>query len=181
VTFRRSTGKRVLVLDTSAFIAGFDPFAVRDSVFTVPAVRQELASNSMIFTRFTTAVESGKLEVKSPAEDSLSEVDKSSKAVGDVRFLSEVDKQVLALASELKHQGENPLVVTDDYSIQNVANQMGLEFAALLTFGIRHRFHWMIYCPACHREYPTDSKLKTCETCGTELKRKPLRKTPLRK
>lgn len=181
MTFRGSADKRTLVLDTSAFIAGFDPFAVRDSVITVPAVKQELASNSMIYTRFKTAIESGKLKVRSPAENFLDEVDKSSKAVGDMRFLSDVDKQVLALASELKHRGENPLVVTDDYSIQNVASQMGLEFAALMTFGIRQRFNWLIYCPACHRKYSTDSKLKTCETCGTELKRKPLRKTPLRK
>jgi UPF0271 protein len=110
---------------------------------------------------------------------SLAEVDKSSEAVGDIRFLSEADKQVLALAIELKHQGEEPLVVTDDYSIQNVSNQLGLEFAPLMTFGIRYRLNWIIYCPACHREYPADYKLKTCQVCGTEVKRKPLRKTPL--
>lgn len=174
-------GKRALVLDTSALIAGFDPFAVADSVYTVPAVRQELASNSMVYTRFKAAIDSGKLHVKTPSDSSLSEVDMSSKDVGDIRFLSEVDKQVLGLALELKHRGEDPLVVTDDYSIQNVANQLGLEFAPLVTFGIRYRLNWMIYCPACHREYPADYRSKTCQTCGTEVKRKPLRKTLLRK
>jgi len=88
---------------------------------------------------------------------------------------------VLALALELKSYGENPLIVTDDYSIQNVANQLGLEFAPLMTFGIRYRLDWTIYCPACHREYPADYKPKTCKACGTELKRKPLRKTLLRR
>ena len=116
-----------------------------------------------------------------PTDASLTEVEKSSKTVGDVRFLSDVDKQVLALAFELKDHGENALVVTDDYSIQNVANQIGLEFVPLMTFGIRYRLNWIIYCPACHRKYPADSKVKNCETCGTELKRKPLRKTMLRK
>jgi UPF0271 protein len=173
--------KRAVVLDTSAFIAGFDPFAIADPVYTVPAVRQELVSNSMIYTRFKTAIESGKLQVRAPEDAFLSEVDKASKAVGDVRFLSGVDKQVLALAFELQRGGENPLVVTDDYSIQNVADQMGLEFAPLLTFGIRHRLNWMIYCPACHRRYPADYQLKTCQACGTELKRKPLKKSPIRK
>jgi len=169
------------VLDTSAFIAGFDPLAIAEMVYTVPAVGQELASNSMIYTRYKTAVESGKLWVRTPANIFLSRVNDSSKAVGDVLFLSAVDKQVLALALELKSFGVNPLIVTDDYSIQNVANQLGLEFAPLITFGIRYRLDWTIYCPACHREYPPDYKLKTCQACGTELRRKPLRKTLLRK
>jgi len=169
------------VLDTSAFIAGFDPFAVTDMVYTVPSVGQELVSNSMIYTRFKTAVESGKLQVRTPANVFRGRVKESSKAVGDVLFLSKVDEQVLALALELKSFGDTPLIVTDDYSIQNVANQLGLEFASLMTFGIRYRLNWTIYCPACHREYPADHKPKTCQACGTELKRKPLRKTLLRK
>jgi len=171
----------VLVLDTSAFIAGFDPFGVTDPVFTVPAVGHEVVSNSIMYTRFRTAVESGKLLVKAPAPLFVDQVAQSSKAVGDVLFLSDADKQVLALALELKNGGEDALIVTDDYSIQNVSNQLGLDFAPLMTFGIRYRLDWMIYCPACHRKYPTDYKSKICETCGTELKRKPLRKNLLRK
>lgn len=169
------------MLDTSAFIAGFDPLAIADLIYTVPAVRQELVSNSMVYTRFKTAVDSRKLQLRTPANVFLEKVNESSKAVGDVLFLSEVDKQVLALALELKSFGVNPLIVTDDYSIQNVADQLGLEFGPLMTFGIRYRLNWTIYCPACHREYPTDCKLKKCEACGTELKRKPIRKIQLRK
>jgi len=150
-------------------------------VYTVPAVRQELVSNSMVYTRFKAAIESGKLLVKAPSDVFLGRVKESSKAVGDVLFLSDVDKQVLALALELKNSGRSPLIVTDDYSIQNVANQLDLKFVPLMTFGIRYRLNWTIYCPACRREYPADYKPKTCQTCGTGLKRKPLRKTLLRK
>ncbi len=171
----------MLVLDTSAFIAGFDPFGVTDSVFTVPAVGQEVVSNSIMYTRFRTAVESGKLQVKAPSMLFVDKVAESSKALGDLRYLSDTDKQVLALALELKNAGEDALIVTDDYSIQNVADQLSLDFAPLMTFGIRYRLDWVIYCPACHRKYPTDYKPKTCETCGTELKRKPLKKTLLRR
>jgi len=168
-------------LDTSAFIAGFDPLVITDAVYTVPTVDQELVSNSIVYTRFKTAVESGKLQMRTPSAFSLGRVKESSKVVGDVLFLSEVDTQVLALALELKSAGDSPLIVTDDYSIQNVANQLGLEFAPLMTFGIRYRLNWTIYCPACRREYPTDYKGKTCQACGTELKRKPLKRTLLRK
>jgi len=167
------------VLDTSAFIAGFDPFAIADEIFSVPAVEQELAHNSLPWTRFRAAVESGKLRLKTPREHFMKRVRQSSKAVGDVLFLSNVDLQVLALALELRDAGRNTLIVTDDYSIQNVANQIGVEFTSLMTFGIRFRLHWIMYCPACGRKYPPDYKLKSCEVCGTELKRKPLRRTPL--
>lgn len=167
------------MLDTSAFIAGFDPLSIANEVYSVPAAEQELAHNSLPWTRFRTALESGKLRLKTPEEHFIRSVRESSKAVGDMLFLSDVDLQVLALALELKSTGRNTLIVTDDYSIQNVANQIGVEFASLMTFGIRFRFHWILYCPACWRKYPPDYKLKSCEVCGTDLKRKPLRKTPV--
>jgi UPF0271 protein len=171
---------RAIVLDTSAFIAGFDPLSVAEEVYSVPAVERELASNSLPWTRFKTAVEGRKLRLKSPSHAFLEKVRRSSKTVGDMLALSEVDIQVLARALELKSLGHNPLIVTDDYSIQNVANQLGVEFASLMTFGIRFLQHWILYCPACYRKYPPDYKSDRCEVCGTKLKRKPLRKTPVR-
>jgi UPF0271 protein len=125
--------------------------------------------------RLRIAIENGKLKVRTPNETSLNKVKASANIVGDSFFLSETDLQVLALAIELKTEGYTPLVVTDDYSIQNVANQIGIDFTSLATFGIRRRLHWIRYCPACHRQQPADSKLKTCEVCGTPLKRKPIR------
>jgi len=173
--------KRVIVLDTSAFIAGFDPSSVSEELHSVPMVREELFSNSLPWVRFNTAIESGRLKVSKPSSEFLDRVKEASKTVGDVRFLSDVDTQVLALALELKSTGRDPLIVTDDYSIQNVANQIGVNFAPLMTFGIRFRLQWIRYCPACHRKYPPDYKPKLCEVCGTELKRKPLRKTPVKR
>ena len=176
-----TTEKRVLVLDTSAFIAGFDPLSVAEEQYSVPEVRRELVSNSLPWVRFETAVDSRRLKVEVPTSRSLREVKEASKRVGDVLFLSDADLQVLALALELKDRGCNPQIVTDDYSIQNVADQLGIEFASLMTFGIRFRLQWMLYCPACYRRYPSDYGFKSCEVCGTELKRKPLRKKVVRK
>jgi len=170
-----------VVLDTSAFIAGFDPLSITDGVYSVGAVEGELASGSLPWVRFKTAVENGKLKLRAPKAEFLDRVKESSRDVGDMLFLSDVDSQVLALALELKSAGNEPFIVTDDYSIQNVANQLGLEFAPLMTFGIRFRLHWIRYCPACRRKYPPDYKHRKCEVCGTELKRKPLRKTALKR
>jgi UPF0271 protein len=165
-----------MILDTSAFLAGFDPFSVSEDQATVPKVKEEIRANSMTWVRFKTAVENGKLKVKAPSEEFLNKVEASAITVGDSFFLSETDMQILALALELKAAGYSPQIVTDDYSIQNVATQMGIEFASLATFGIRRLLEWVRYCPACHREYPADYGSTRCAVCGTELKRKP-RKT----
>ncbi len=165
--------KRVAVLDTSAFVAGFDPFSVARDQYTVPMVREEIIEDSMSGVRLKTAVESGRLKVKAPDESFLKRAVASANIAGDAFSLSKTDLQVLALALELKASGYHPLIITDDYSIQNVANQMMIEFASLATFGIRRRLLWVRYCPACHKKYPADSKARTCEVCGTELKRKP--------
>ncbi|MCW4046273.1 MAG: DNA-binding protein [Candidatus Bathyarchaeota archaeon] len=164
-----------MVLDTSAFLAGYDPFSVNDPQVTVPSVEEELRTNSMAWVRFKTAAENGKIKIKTPTEERWNKAKASASKVGDSFFLSETDTQLLALALELKAEGFNPQIITDDYSIQNVATQMGIEFASLATFGIRRLLEWMRYCPACHTEYPADYSSTTCTVCGTELKRKPRR------
>jgi len=171
--------KRVIVPDTSAFIAGFDPFSISGEEYAVPMVREEIDENSMSWVRFKTAIDSGKLKMKTPDKFFMEEAKASATTVGDAFFLSDADLQVLALALELKSHGYSPLIVTDDYSIQNVANQMGIEFASLATFGIRFRLSWIRYCPACHKRFPANCRSKTCDVCGTGLKRKPLRKNHL--
>jgi UPF0271 protein len=168
--------KKVVVLDASAFIGGFDPFSVHQTQYTVPAVRNELIPGSLPWTRLTTASESGKVRIQPPKSKFVREVEEVSKTVGDLRVLSDADKQILALAFELKEAGEDPSVVTDDYSMQNVAHKLGVKFSALTTLGIRYRFQWIIYCPACHRKFPGDFKDKSCSICGTTLKRKPVDK-----
>ncbi len=167
--------KRIIVLDTSAFVAGFDPFSLSEEQVTVPKVEEEIRRNSIIKTRVEMALESGKLKVKAPSEEFANRIKTPANKAGDSFKLSEADMQLLALALELKESGYTPQIITDDYSIQNVATQIGVEFLALSTFGIKRLLEWVRYCPACHREYPADCKTKECQVCGTELKRKPRR------
>ena len=136
-----------------------------------------MRANSISWVRFKTAVESGKLIVRAPSEEHWNQMKRSADIVGDSFFLSETDQQILALALELKAEGGNPQIVTDDYSIQNVATQIGIEFVSLATFGISRLLEWVRYCPACHRKYPADYNAKECTVCGTSLKRKPQRTT----
>jgi UPF0271 protein len=176
MTSLKGEAKKVIVLDTSAFVAGFDPFSINEEQYTTPTVKEEIIRNSMSWIRFKTAMENGKLKVKTPDKVFLDAVRESAAILGDQFFLSEVDLQVLALALELKTEGYAPIIASDDYSIQNVANQIGIEFASLATFGIRFCLQWIRYCPACRRRYPAEYKSKKCQVCGAELRRKPARR-----
>jgi endoribonuclease Nob1 len=167
--------KRVVVLDTSAFVAGFDSFSLGNEQVTVSKVEEEIRRNSMVKMRLEIAIESGKLKVKTPTKEFTTKAEEYTNKVGDTFKLSETDKQLLALALELKDTGYAPQIVTDDYSIQNVATKMGIEFQSLATLGIKRLLEWVRYCPACYKEYTADSKFKECLVCGTELKRKPKR------
>ena len=167
----------VLVLDTSAFFSGFDSFSVDIEQFSTPKVEEELRVNSMTLFKFRTAVESKRLTIISPSDESLAKVQESSAGVGDSFLLSETDKQVLALALELRASGCDPQIMSDDYSIQNVATQLEIRFMPLATQGIRRLLKWMRYCPACHKGYPANYRSDVCDICGTALKRKPIRNT----
>jgi endoribonuclease Nob1 len=175
-TEKKSTSnKRVMVLDTSAFVGGFDPFSIGEEQVTPPLVEEEIKSNTMRKIRFNTAVESGRIRIIEPAPEYVDKVRTTATLAGDSFYLSETDIQVLALALELKTRGDNPQIVTDDYSIQNVAKKLELNFVSMITFGIRRFLNWIRYCPACHKKYPANYKETTCQICGTELKRKPQR------
>jgi len=171
--------KRIIMLDASAFIAGFDPFSVDDNFYSVPSVGRELVNGSLPRLRFDAAMERGKLKVLEPGSSFLNMVKEISKEIGDIRLLSQADMEILALAMQLKEDGYAPTIATDDYSIQNVARKINVDFTPLMTFGIRYYLHWLLYCPACHKQYPSDYPFERCEICGIRLKRKPLNKKPV--
>jgi UPF0271 protein len=173
--------KKVLVLDTTAFIMGFNPSSVSIPTFSVPTVLEELSSRSFASLRSDASIESGKLSVRIPSQKSLETVRSVSLELGEKSALSETDLQVLALAIDLRMEGDNPTIVSDDYAVQNVAEHLELAYASLATFGISQRFGWILYCPACYRKYPQDRSRLTCEVCGTELRRRVSKKTLIRK
>ena len=152
---------------------------IPEKQYTVTEVLDELKLESMPWVRLKAAIEKGKIEILKPKDVFFQEIMAMSKKVGDIKNLSLVDKKVLALALELKNKDLVPLIVTDDYSIQNVANKIHIEFNSLMTIGIKYRFNWILYCPACFRKYSYDYEYQVCEICGTKLKRKPKKRIRL--
>jgi UPF0271 protein len=166
---------KVLVLDTSALIMGLDPLGLELESYSVPEVTDELRAQTGPSYRLAVSTASGKLRIQSPTEDSLKEVSHRAKLLGDKLALSRADMSVLALALDLAKEGKGPVIVSDDYAVQNVAESIRVAYQPLATLGIRQEFNWTYYCPACFRRY-AGGEMQVCQVCGTKLKRKPLTK-----
>jgi UPF0271 protein len=162
---------KTLVLDASALIQGYHP-GTSWQAFTVPAVLEEIR-DELIRLRVEALIEGGRITLRTPDEGSAARLEEGAAAVGEAGALSVADKQVLSLALQLTSEGEAPVVVSDDYSVQNVADHLGLPYRSLAVEGIRKRYKWVTYCPGCRRSFDGPQRENACPVCGTALKRRP--------
>ncbi len=168
-----------LVLDSSAFITGVNPLNLEMKLFTTPEVIGELSSIWLQF-KYSTAIQLKKLNVVTPKECFLRRVENMSRETGDRKKLSKADLSVLALALELSSRGFKPSIVSDDYSIQNVAEHLKIDYKNLAIKKIKSRIKWVWYCPACQRRFSLLESHTICPVCGGKIKRKALEKFNLK-
>lgn len=159
--------RKVLVLDTSAVIAGVAPGLVDAEQVTVQDVLDE-ARDLCSKLELETAVSAGKISVLEPSREALMEVGKKVGQTGD--RVSKTDMKLLAVSLDLRRNGDEPELMTDDYAIQNLARIFGLPFRRVAMPGIKEVFTWRMVCPACGKTYsPTFTK---CDVCGSVLVRR---------
>ena len=150
---------------------GYDPLQSHAEQFTVAAVLDEIKDRNARI-RIDVAIDVGSLKIAEPTSKSRARIISVSSKSGDISSISDTDIDVLALALDVSSSARSCLIVTDDYAIQNVSNQLGIRFKALTAQGIRYQFQWRLNCPACGRTYPQEFKGMICPTCGTQLRRK---------
>ena len=172
-------GKAIL-LDTSALLMGYETSEVEAQHFTVPSVREEMRRDDIRKLRMDSAIEAGRITVKSPDPKFRTEAERVIGEMGEANALSEADAELLALGAQLKEEGWETTVVSADYSVQNVSSKLGLGFKGLATQGIKRQFKWETYCPGCRRTFEEPQDEGACPFCGTKLKRRPSRKSTLR-
>jgi len=111
---------RIYVLDAGAI---FKRKLVYENMVTIPEVVKEVIDeNSNVYLSVKN------LRIESASEKSLEFVKKVSKETGDIFKLSETDLKLVAKAIDEKEKGNEVVIVTDDYSIQNVAMTLGIGF-----------------------------------------------------
>src|SRR5256884_5011990 len=128
---------------------GFNPSEARGA-YSGRGVEEELSGGTMAQLRFRMFSEKGELKVQAPSLRAEGMVEEASRKAGESGYLSKADREVLALALVLKLDGHEPIIVSDDYAIQNLAEHLQIGHSSLANFGIVHRFDWIMYCPPCY-------------------------------
>ena len=155
-----------LVLDSSALFYGKDMPPDLDLVIT-PGVVTELRRHGM--EERLEMLLATRIRVLSPGKHSLTTVISEGERTGDARRLSATDKEVLALALELGYE-----LVTDDYSVQNLASALGVRFRGVEQEGIARVISWKSKCVGCGKIF--DAEIRECDVCGSPTKMKSSRR-----
>jgi len=151
------------ILDASAFYAGV-PFRSSEDCYTTSMVYDEIQHIKKNHDALGILLETNRLKIREPDEQSTQAAIKAAKETGDFPQLSKQDISIIALGMETKGQ-----IITDDFAISNVAKNIGLNIAPIMTKGIKDVGKWIHYCPGCKASYQGG---KECSICGTRLKRK---------
>lgn len=165
--------KNYKVLDASAFIGGYRPEDKKN--FTISEVTEELKDiqSKMIMEN---ALKDGNLFILEPDSDSMEILELTIRESGDILRLSDTDKKLLALTIYVKKLYGNVILITDDYSIQNVSKLLKIPFKSVLTCGIKDIYAWKKVCQGCKKEFNDDYPWDECEICGSDIYKRRIKK-----
>jgi UPF0271 protein len=152
------------ILDTSALFSMQD---LPPEPVTAPGVIAELKKYDDTRLRYW----EDRLTVSAPSSASLEKVKRAAAETGDDARLSPVDMEVLALAMDVKG-----VILTDDYSIQNLARVLELEYRAVGLKGIKEVIVWKYRCRGCGKIF--DKNMPDCPICGSALRSVRSREAP---
>ncbi len=160
--------KKVFIIDTSAILSG-KPISITDaSLVTTPGVSDEFSPGGRDFQNFEYLKELG-LMIYLPSKEALDTVMQTAKETGDDRRLSMADIEIVALAFDMmKDQHQEVTILSDDYSIQNLASTLNIRYQGVVQKGITKKFKWISRCPGCGKKFNEQTKI--CPICGTATK-----------
>ncbi|MGF7118012.1 ribonuclease VapC [Methanobacterium oryzae] len=164
--------KKIFVLDASAIIGGFYSnhiinYTTSDAILEIKDFKSKLLLDS--------AIEKGHIYVDEPDDEDKKEINSIIKSSGDILRLSDVDKNIVALALKYKKKGFEPVVITDDYSMQNTLKIINIPYKSVLTEGIKEVINWVKKCKGCKKIYPSDYSFEDCEICGSPIFKKKIK------
>ncbi|UCF11806.1 MAG: NOB1 family endonuclease [Thermoplasmatales archaeon] len=160
--------KQIFIIDTSAILSGKPINLDNANMVTTPSVSKELILGGRDYRTFQFLIEKG-LSIQSASKKSINKVKKTAEETGDKDRLSFADVEMLALALDINiNDNKEAVILTDDYSIQNVANTLNIEFLSFSQRGITKKFKWHYRCPGCGKQFK--ESIKICPICGTKTK-----------
>ena len=169
---------KIYILDTSAILSGKTIDLDDAEIQTTTGVTKEINPGGKDYFLFQVLLEK-KLKINTPSKDSIKKISDISKETGDSNRLSEVDKEILALALDAEKEGNKPVIITDDYSIQNIANTLKIDFLSINQQGITRKYKWIYQCRGCGKKFKENKQI--CPVCGHRTRSTILKKENLEK
>ena len=170
----------IYIFDANIFLTGIDFNVIEGIIYTTPSVIEEIKAsrykekNRNIINKIYVAIETRKLNIRSPKKDYVIKIGEVSKKTGDFNALSDADKELIALTLELiEKQGERVKIYSNDYSVENLCSELNIPYSPLFKDGIETKIIWEIYCPFCRNVLKAEEINKICEICGSKLRRRP--------
>lgn len=167
-----------LVLDTSLLLGGKDP-PRGPRWATTPEAAAEVSAGGRDARRFEDWRSIG-LELRDADAAARSRVEAAAQAAGSLARLSAADRSLLALALALGRDGGEATLVTDDYTMLDVALRLGVKTQTVNQGGIRASLDFRPRCSGCGRWFETAQKADTCPVCGSPVKPRPWKQPPAR-
>ena len=156
--------QQYLVLDTTAFYAGVPYTNTSEYMVTTPDVISEVSNE-----RTRSLIALSKINVWQADQVQWKRVKDAARGTGDSN-LSKADLSVLALCLHISAEGNEAILLSDDYAVENVASMLGIKARPLMTDGIKIASQWVFFCPACGKKY--DKPRPDCIVCGTKLEKR---------
>ncbi len=120
------------ILDAGAMINS-DSIETDEEIYTTNSVINELKDLKSSSLADVARLQSD-LKVLNPKQKYLERVKKKAKDIGSLNHLSDTDIEVLALALEKESK-----IVTDDYTVQNLAAHLDLEYQGIMRGEIKNK------------------------------------------
>lgn len=156
--------QQFLVLDTTAFYAGVPYTNTTENLVTTPDVISEVSNE-----RTRSLIALSKIGVFQGSPNNVKTVQAAAKKTGD-NTLSSADVSVLALCLSIAEEGNEAVLLSDDFAVENVASRLGIKARPLMTNGIKTASEWVFFCPACGKKY--SKQRADCLVCGTKLEKR---------
>jgi|YelNatPaOPRAMG01_1025707.scaffolds.fasta_scaffold12645_2 UPF0271 protein len=153
------------ILDTSAILSGILAKQLEGNVWITEEVLSEIKQFELNML-VNTYIETGILNIGHPSISSIHKVINVAIKLGEISVLSKADISILALGIDLSLQGENVIILTNDYSIQNVALELGIKYKPIGKQKISRKITWLYYCQDCG--YSARVITNSCPKCGSK-------------